>query len=119
MSNPKDILKLTEEELVALRIATLGKQEELESQRVVIDQLIMEKMKKKGVDAEIILDHEIKRIHRENLSVSIEEARGLGATLMKEVVDTPALKKIDKALPEDSKLPRKIVEYIQIKPLEE
>jgi len=119
MSNPKDILKLNDEELVALRIATLYKQEELEAQRKEIDQLLIEKMTKKGVNAEVVLDHEVKHIHKENLNVSVEEAREYGATKMKEVVDTEQLKKIDAKLPEGSKMPKKIIDYIQIKPLEE
>jgi tRNA A37 N6-isopentenylltransferase MiaA len=110
--SPETINNLTKEELVDKRIQLVFAQDELDAERKQIDERLIEKM---DMDAEIILEHEVKKISRTSFDVALPQAQELGATKMNEVVDTNKLKELEKA---GAKLPKKTINFIQVKEIE-
>lgn len=108
--SPENIEKMTKEELVQNRQQILYTLEELDSQRKQIDERLMEKM---DADTEFIEEFEVKRITRTTLDVPLEQARELGAIVMKEAIDTAKLNNMRKK--GGVELPTKTYSYIQVK----
>lgn len=104
--------EMTFEEIIEFREKLNTQKEEIEAALSVLSDEIINRFKIEKVNGMVVGNIAITKVSRTVFEVTLEQAKDLGAIIMKEVVDNDALKKLH-AL--GVKVPFRITEYVTIK----
>lgn len=113
ITNPQD-LKI--EELIEQREQMLQAIEDIKAGVSVFNEEILARLASEKLNGMIVGEHTISKVKRISFSTKIEEARELGATKTKEVLDEVLLKKMYNA---GAEIPGvRVTEYIMVKDIQ-